>query len=225
MGGQDGEAAYRGPPPARAWGRGKLRALTPLLVPKVGAPGRFTDRGGKAGGNELLQVRVPVGAPFIPLAHPSLRRRDGLNPSVASPAEGPPPPLNVSGVGPIPTVGGLRRGGWGKTSSWAFYPRGVWVRSTPRLGVQVRSACPPDSRTYPAPPVAGIASFLHITLGWLRGDHRTLQASLLWFRRGGHLSFLLFQLSGSSWGMYDEAEMSRQDDILMAYMSRWCMWL
>ena len=25
--------------------------------------------------------------------------------------------------------------------------------------------------------------------------------------------------------MYDEAEMSRQDDILMAYMSRWCMWL
>lgn len=74
----------------------------------------------------------------------------------------------------------------------------IRVRSTPRLGVQVRSACPPDSRTYPAPPVAEIASFLHITLGWLRGDHRTLQASLLWFQRGGHLSFLLFQLSGSS---------------------------
>lgn len=38
-GGHDGEAAYRGPPSARAWGRGKLRAKTPLLVPKVGHPG------------------------------------------------------------------------------------------------------------------------------------------------------------------------------------------
>ena len=64
----------------------------------------------------------------------------------------------------------------GEKSSWASYPSGVWVPMaairvlpTPLLGVQVRSVCPPDSRTYPAPPVAGIASFLHITLRWLRG--------------------------------------------------------
>ena len=51
-----------------------------------------------------------VGAPFIPLAHPPLRRRDGLIPQRSLSAEGPPPPLKVRGVGPIPTVGGLRRG-------------------------------------------------------------------------------------------------------------------
>lgn len=120
-------------------------------------------------------------------------------------AEGPPPPLNVIGVGPMPTVGGLMREGMGRKSSWASFPSGVWVPVAPRralasrqLAVQVPSICPLDSHTYPAPPVAGIASFLHITLGWPRGNHKPLQASLLWFQRGGHPSFLLFQLSGSS---------------------------
>lgn len=85
-GGRRTEKLPTGPPPspAPARGRGKLRAMTPLLVPTVGHPGDLQRGEGRRTGNELLLVRVPVGAPFIPLAHPPLSRRDGLIPSVAS---------------------------------------------------------------------------------------------------------------------------------------------
>ena len=57
VGGHDREAAFRGPPSVRAWGRGKLRAKTPLLVPKVGHPAMYRE-GREAGGHELLLARV-----------------------------------------------------------------------------------------------------------------------------------------------------------------------
>lgn len=198
-------SCLQGPPSCAGLGSREAQGHDSPSGANGGALRRFTKKGGKAGRQRSDLGPSASGSPIQPPCPPHSEKKGWTHPQRSLSAEGPPPPLNVSGVGPIPTVGGLRCGGWGKTSSWAFYPRGVWVpmaeirvRSTPRLGVQVRSACPPDSRTYPAPPVAGIASFLHITLGWRRGDHRTLQASLLWFQRGGHLSFLLFQLSGSS---------------------------
>lgn len=69
----------------------------------------------------------------------------------------------------------------GRKSGWASSPSGVWVPKAPHQDMNDAAAggtglacLPLVSSTYPAPPVARITSFLHITSGWLRGDHKPL---------------------------------------------------
>lgn len=160
----------------------KLWAVTPLLVATVRHPGDLQRGEGRQAGNKLLFVPLLVGAPCIPLAPPPPSEKKGwTHPQCCPRAEGPPPPFSVSGVGPVPLVGGVRREGMGKKIQLGLLPSevrvpraAIRVLPTQLLGGQVRSGCPLDSYTYPTPPVAGIASFLHITLVWLRGDHKPL---------------------------------------------------
>lgn len=176
-------------------------------MPAVGHSGDLQEGEGRRAGNDLILVRVPVGAPFNPLAHPTLRRRDGLIPSVASPRKGPLLPSMSVGWGLYPQLGAKVRG-WGKTSQLGLLPQrrgGLGANGRdkgafyPAAGVQVRSACPRTHALTLLHLLPGSPHFCTSLWGG-RGDHRTLQASLLWFQRGGHLSFLLFQLSGEQLG-------------------------
>ena len=111
-------------------GRGKLWAMTPLLGPTVGHPGDLQRGEGRRAGNKLPLVRVPVGAPFVPLAPPP-RRRDGLISSVASRWKGPLLPSVSAGWGLYPRLGGYGGRGWGKNLAGPLTPVGFgcqWPR-------------------------------------------------------------------------------------------------
>lgn len=114
-----GTRSWRGPALSA---RGKLRATTPLLVPTMGQPGNLLGgEVGRAGGQHAAFGPRATGNSIHSPCHPSSSRRlsweEGMDPSSAAPsAERPPPPLNVSGVGLIPTIGGLKKEGIGGES-------------------------------------------------------------------------------------------------------------